>query len=322
MANPGYYTDTQILGHHQYEWYAFPLLEGDEVIVELTIADPEVFDGYATDLDITIYTLTSWPDPVFYAWYPHGAWEDPHIAEHFGFEVPVTDTYYLQVYGWFVQEGGVEYTLTVEWGDLPDPTTARPTGVTRGNLMAFARSARAAKDHASWKSAIQQGGLSGGYFHSRINFFTVIHPDGYERPPTGTFCTEDHLAVGGLYMPAFVDPFGPWTPEEARYIVENNDIHIFLRLAEEDTWIPLSDLTKVTDGPPKPDHIDGMLWRYSRLLDVGFFRPGELAEKLGDTGLVEFRSETWWYGDAFYDYPEGPTKLSEFEGCFWLLPPP
>jgi hypothetical protein len=281
------------------------LFAGEEVSVELTIADPKFFDGYGTDLDVTIYD--SMGNIMFVGWEAYNAWEDPHLAEYFGFVIPEDGLYYLEVYGWNVQPEGVEYTLIVEWGDLPDPTTAPPCGVSRGSLVAFSHSAWNGKMHATPKSALNRWMAS--YSHAMINDWTILYPDEGYRAPSGVFCTEDHLAVGGLYFVRYIPPF---TPEVARDLVENTEYYRFLRRVGSDTWIPLSSLTEVYSGPVKPDHDHGILFRYSKLLQVGFFKPGELAEKLGGPGHFEYNTTICQYGETVYTQA----------GTFWLLPPP
>jgi hypothetical protein len=173
--------------------------------------------------------------------------------------------------------------------------------------VSFAHSAWNGKIHNNYQSATNQFAKS--YYLAMINDFTVLFPgDGY-RPPTGTFCTEDHLAVGGLYFTRYIPPY---TPEEARDIVENTDYYRFIRRVGTTTWIPLSSLTQVVSGPVKPDHFRGNLFRYSKLMECGFFKPGELAEKLGGPGHFEYNTTAYQYGEFWFDQV----------GTFWLLPPP
>jgi hypothetical protein len=311
LADPGSFTITTTIDYDEWHMYTEYLYAGQQVIVKLTLTDPWLYPPYGIDPDLYV----TGPGLFVFSAGPYNP-HNPNPAEHLAFTVPNDGFYTIWIYGWWIPPEGAEYTLTAEWGYNIIPWTVEPMGSTRGEVVSFAHSPRVAKINSNYHSAISKC----WYRYNRIiiNIFTVLTPEyAAYLPPIGAFSTEDHLAVGGTYYVALVGPDDN-TPEEAKYIVENQHYISYLRLAGDTEWIPLSKLTKVTEGPPKPDHDPpGVLYRYSRLLEVGFFRPGELEEALGDTGLVEYRLERWWHGG-----PEPPYMYSDFEGWFWLLPPP
>jgi hypothetical protein len=305
MANPDLITITATI--YQDEWHSYSgyLEEGQQAIVELTLTDPYDYEPFGIDPDVYVYS----PD-WSYQWMSAGPYDpdNPNPAELMGFEAPMDGWYHLYIHGWWIPPEGAEYTLTVEYGYDVISWTVEPCGVKMGALRSFAHCAWNAKAHANEKSAIYDGWYP-TYAKAVINEFTTTTPDMYYRPPSATFSTEDNLAVGGLYFAAYTDEY---TPEEARDLVANTYYKRFLRRMGSDTWIPLEDLTKVTTGPVKPDYDHGVLFRYSRLCEIGYFHPGELAEKLGGHGEFEYRSEIYRYGSFLF----------ETYRTFWLLPPP
>jgi hypothetical protein len=318
LANPVYeqffgtihqdeYIWTGPLFNEYWDYWMVFIAADEEVLVTVEVADPTPWPPWGPDIDLWMFS-PFW-DYDFLGLHPYGFFGDPSIAEQVTFKAPEDGWYHIFIQGWWIPPEGSDYTVTVESTSIS--YTAEPVGVSRGALVSFAHNAWNGKMHASMNAAMW--GCWFNYPEVCINEATVSgHP--YYLPPSATFCSEDHLAVGGRYMAAEIDEVT--TPEEAKFEIENIHWIHYLRLEGSEDWLALADLTNAAEGPVKPDHDQGVLFRYSKLLEVGFFRPGELAEKLGGTGLVAYKSEWWWTGG-----PE-PELENTFIGYFWLLPPP
>jgi hypothetical protein len=252
----GYITHDELVSH------AFNIPAGYEVKVQLDWED----------------TQHDWADLDFYVWdngnflIAGASLGKPEVA--FLSEFAVDTTIYVYIYGWYVPEPGVDYSISVTLLDaIPEPY-AEPGGLTVGDLTSWHYCARQGVYSADARSAHSYVMGQDPWRQTLMPWFTWQPWHG--NPPPGTdwgapaFYAGDPLLVGGLTYWWWMDYY---TRKEAQADLDSFTVEYRV------DGIPLEELGHVSNDPIRPDNERGQwYWRLPTII----FKPGELYDVLYD----------------------------------------
>lgn len=269
-----------------------------EVYLHLTCENPVP----GTDIDVVIMGPTF--DLVYFAGREYNP-QTPEILEEGWFWIPQGGMHYIYTLGYAIYEtDGQEVTLTLDASEnILDATPVESSGVNYGSLVSYVKDNYNAKLSASKNAAFndviyEQFILNPIYSNAIINVFTTD-----QSPfalPDAVFCESDPLAIGGvvwLLDPAMFDDF-----ETAQALLESG---AYIHYVD---GIPISEMTKVVIGRPVENKHAGELVSYSRLLETGVFKAGELAGRIG-FGQYLLTTEVVIAGSI----------IATYSNWFWLL---
>ena len=245
------------------EWFAtdwFQLYEGQEVEVISTPDGP-------CDLDMYVDSESEWSVAIA---------ETPSGAETVYFIVPYDAHYRVAVWGWWVPEETVDFTIDVTAGTdiFPEFPAIRvtPTDNNYGDLKGWTKAHANGINHASFPTAVSTWPTLW-----ENNIMHMMLPPPAQRPHR-QFCAEDNLLVGAFAYAWYWDPGYTPTLQERKEAIDWLKSLLVEHFIDN---IPLASLTKIQSGPVRPEYRQGVLWRYYWRTDCGAFKSGELAEAIG-----------------------------------------